>query len=137
MMIDAGAIFKVRGSRLIAGAKATGTDASFSSISSLGHAYAARFTSPVTMTQSLVVDTNPIITQPQAGDWAGIELHNDVDSRSGRGDYERRGIFLNYIAHADIRFGGGQVTVATPSPAINPIYMAESRPTLFVQPYHA
>ena len=129
MMIDAGAIFKVRGSRLIAGSLGTGTDASYSSIQVLGTP-----TQPVFFTsyddQSLGVDTNPIITQPQAGDWAGIEMHNDTDRAQGRGDYERRGIFLNYIAHADIRFGGGQVTVATPSPAINPIYMAEARPTL-------
>ncbi len=129
MVIDAGAIFKVRGSRVIAGSQGTGTDASYSSIQVLGTPQL-----PVFFTsyddQSLGVDTNPIITQPQAGDWAGIEIHNDVDRAQGRGDYERRGIFLNYIAHADIRFGGGQVTVATPSPAISPIYMAEARPTL-------
>ncbi len=129
MMIDAGAIFKLRGSRLVAGSQGTGTDSSFSSIQVLGTP-----TLPVYFTsyddQSLGVDTNPISTTPQAGDWAGIEIHNDVDRAQGRGDYERRGIFLNYVAHADIRFGGGQVTVATPSPAVNPIYMVEARPTL-------
>ncbi|MCC6509042.1 MAG: hypothetical protein IT423_08040, partial [Pirellulaceae bacterium] len=129
MMIDAGAIFKLRGSRVSAGSIASSNDASFSALQVLGTP-----TQPVFFTsyddQSLGVDTNPITTTPQAGDWAGIEMHNGVDRAQGRGDYERRGIFLNYIGHADIRFGGGQVTVATPSPSINPIYMSESRPTL-------
>ncbi len=129
MMIDAGAIFKVRGSRVVAGSQGTGADNSYSSIQVLGiPKQTVYFTSYDD--QSLGIDTNPITTQPQAGDWAGIEIHNDVDRAQGRGDYERRGIFLNYVAHADIRYGGGQVTVATPSPAINPIYLAEARPTL-------
>ncbi len=129
MMVDAGAIFKMRGSRIVAGSVGTGTDASFGAIHVLGTP-----TQPVYFTsyddQSLGTDTNPIITTPQAGDWAGIEMHNDVDRSQGRGDWERRGIFLIYIANADIRFGGGQVTVATPSPAINPIYLPKPGQTL-------
>ncbi|MGN6546573.1 MAG: matrixin family metalloprotease, partial [Aureliella sp.] len=128
-MIDAGAVFKLRGSRITAGSLDTGTDNSFSSIQVLGTP-----SQPVYFTsyddQATGVDTNPLSTTPQAGNWGGIEIHNDVDRAQGRGDYERKGIFLNYISHADIRYGGGQVTVANPSPTVNPIYMAESRPTL-------
>ncbi|MFO1062602.1 MAG: hypothetical protein U0892_01840 [Pirellulales bacterium] len=129
MMIDAGAIFKLKGSRITAGSIDANSDFSFSSIQVLGTP-----TSPVYFTsyndESLGVDTNPIATLPATGDWAGIQIHNDVDRAQGRGDYERQGIFLNYIAQADIRYGGGQVTVVNPSPAINPIYLGESRPTL-------
>ena len=48
----------------------------------------------------------------------------------GFGEYERDGIFLNYVAFADIRYGGGQVTVVSPSPTVNPINLNESRPAL-------
>jgi VCBS repeat-containing protein len=129
MVIDAGAVFKLRGSRLVAGSRDAGIDHRFSSIQVLGTPlHSVIFTSY--NDESVGVDTNPIVTNPTPGDWGGIEIHNDVDRLQGRGDYERQGIFLNYIAHADIRFGGGQVTVANPSPTISPIHLAEARPTL-------
>ncbi len=129
LMVDSGAIFKLGGSRIVAGSSDAGIDTRFSSVQVLGTPR-----TKVLMTsyndQSLGVDTNPLITVPQPGDWGGIEMHNDVDRREGRGDWERNGIFLNYIANADLRFGGGSVVIATNSPVANPIHMRESRPTL-------
>lgn len=129
LMIDARAVFKMGGSRIVAGSRDAGVDNRFSSIQVLGTPKASvLFTSY--NDETLGTDTNPLITTAQRGDWGGIEIHNDVDRNEGRGDWERKGIFLNYIANADMRYGGGPITVASPSPVVNPIDMKEARPTL-------
>ncbi|QDV22465.1 DVUA0089 family protein [Aureliella helgolandensis] len=129
MQVDAGAIFKLQGSRISVGSLSASIDQSLSSLQILGTpAQSVQFTS--FKDQSQGIDTNPINTTPVQGDWGGIDFHGDVDRIEGRGDYERQGIFLNYVAHADLRYGGGQITVSTPSPTVSPINMSESRPTL-------
>ncbi len=129
VMIDAGAIFKLGNSRISTGSLDASIDKSFSSLQVLGTPrQTVNFTSYNDQTQG--TDTNPLITAPQAGDWGGIDLHNNIDRQEGRGDYERKGIFLNYLSHADIRYGGGQITVVSPSPTINPVNLSEARPTL-------
>ncbi|MEM7475538.1 MAG: GEVED domain-containing protein [Planctomycetota bacterium] len=129
LMVDAGAIFKMGASRIVVGSLDAGRDNSFSSLQILG--------TPETQViftsyddQSLGIDTNTLETTPLAGQWGGIEFRNDVDRAQGRGDYERQGIFLNYVGYADMRFGGGQVLATLPSPTISPIHMAEARPTV-------
>ncbi|MEC8555200.1 MAG: Ig-like domain-containing protein [Planctomycetota bacterium] len=128
-MIDAGAIFKMGGSRVVVGSRDAGTDNSFAGLQVLGTPG-----NPVIFTsiddESIGIDTNPIPTQPQAGQWGGIEFRNDVDREQGRGDFERQGIFLNYVGYADMRFGGGQVLATFPSPTVSPLQMSEARPTL-------
>jgi hypothetical protein len=64
------------------------------------------------------------------GDWGGIAFRNDIDRADGRFDFERRGIFLNYVSHADIRYGGGQVVVNSQPRTVNPIHMTDARPTI-------
>ncbi len=129
LMIDAGAIFKLGNSRISTGSLDASIDKSFSSLQVLGTPrQTVNFTSYNDQAQG--TDTNPLITAPQAGDWGGIDLHNNIDRQEGRGDYERKGIFLNYLSHADIRYGGGQITVVSPSPTINPVNLSEARPTL-------
>lgn len=129
MMVDAGAIFKLRNTRISAGSSDAGVNKSLAALQVLGTPrQTANFTSYNDQSQG--TDTNPLTTSPQSGDWGGLDFHNDVDRQEGRGDYERMGIFLNYVSHADIRFGGGQITVVSPSPTINPINLNESRPAL-------
>ena len=129
VMIDAGAILKLGNSRITTGSLDASINKSFSSLQVLGTPrQTVNFTSYNDQAQG--TDTNPLITAPQAGDWGGIDLRNNVDRQEGRGDYERKGIFLNYLSHADIRYGGGQITVVNPSPTINPVNLTESRPTL-------
>lgn len=129
MKIDAGAIFKMQGSRIAAGSLSAGINNSFSALQVLGTpALPVYFTSY--RDESIGVDTNPISTTPGAGDWGGLDFQNAVDRAEGFGGYERQGIFLNYVSNADIRYGGGQVTVSSPSPTVNPINMSEARPTL-------
>ncbi|WP_197995863.1 Ig-like domain-containing protein [Gimesia algae] len=57
------------------------------------------------------------------GDWGGIIFRADSD-------YEDESVFLNYIANADISYGGGQVFVNSVLQTIAPIHIDEARPTL-------
>ncbi len=129
LMVDAGAIFKLGSSRISTGSLNASTNNSFSALQVLGVPGGdVLFTSY--NDESLGVDTNPLGTTPRSGDWGGIDFHGDVDRAEGRGDHELNGVFLNYVSHADIRYGGGQVTVTIPNRVVSPITMSESRPTL-------
>ena len=48
----------------------------------------------------------------------------------GRDVLESEGIFLNYVNHADIRYGGGKVSVNGILSVYTPIHMIEARPTV-------
>ncbi len=129
MMIDAGAIFKLQGTRISTGSLSASINKSLSALQVLGTPQqTVNFTSYRDESQG--TDTNPLNTIPGAGDWGGIDFHEDVDRREGFGSYERKGIFLNFVSNADIRYGGGQITVSSPSPTISPINLTENRPTL-------
>lgn len=141
LMVDAGAILKFGGSRVLVGSVDSTTNRSGAAIQVLGTP-----TTPVYFTsyfdQSLGIDTNPLITSPQKGDWGGIEIRNDIDRTQGRtsilmaggkflaADKEREGIFLNTISNADIRWGGGVVGTGAQSKVVSPIDMAEARPLI-------
>lgn len=142
VMIDAGAILKFLNAKITVGSETIDDDRSLAALQVLGAPIivdqngdvidgAVRMTSHNEERRDgrlLGIDTNPLPTTPGPGDWAGIEFRNDVDFSEGRPVWESEGIFLDYVSHADIRFGGGSVTTATPSVA--PIEMRESRPTL-------
>ena len=61
--------------------------------------------------QTVGLDTNPFVTTPANGDWGGIEFRSDVDRTQGYFQWADEGIFLNYVNHADIRYGGGSVLI--------------------------
>jgi len=141
LMVDAGAILKFGGSRILVGSVDSTTNRSGAAIQVLGTP-----TTPVYFTsyfdQSLGIDTNPLVTTPQKGDWGGIEIRNDIDRAQGRtsillaggkflsADKEREGIFLNTISNADIRWGGGNVGSGAQAKVVSPIEMAEARPLI-------
>ncbi|MCH5376810.1 MAG: pre-peptidase C-terminal domain-containing protein, partial [Planctomycetes bacterium] len=54
-------------------------------------------------------------------DWGGMVFRDDSD-------YESRGIFLNYVNHADIQHGGGKLFGT--NTAYAPIHMVTARPTI-------
>ncbi|WP_198000304.1 Calx-beta domain-containing protein [Gimesia alba] len=58
-----------------------------------------------------------------AGDWGGIIFRADSD-------YEENKVFLNYVANADISYGGGQVYVDSVLQTFAPIHVDGTRPTL-------
>jgi hypothetical protein len=49
---------------------------------------------------------------------------------AGRFSPERQGIFLNYVNHADIRYGGGEVSIDSETRVVTPIHMIDARPTI-------
>ncbi len=149
VMIDAGAILKLRNAKISVGSESIDDDRSLAALQVLGEPTIidTNPTSP-TFNRALTggsvqftsfneerrngvlfgLDNNPIPTTAGAGDWAGIEFRNDVDYSEGRGVWETEGIFLDYVSHADIRYGGGSVTLT--DPIVTPLQMFESRPTL-------
>ena len=86
--------------------------------------------------QVLGVPGNPVLftsssTSPRAGDWGGIDIRGDIDSTDeSKVNPENAGIFLNHIQYADIRYGGGPVSIDGVQVKVSPIDMAVTRPTI-------
>ncbi|MCA9214497.1 MAG: pre-peptidase C-terminal domain-containing protein, partial [Planctomycetales bacterium] len=129
MMVDEGAIFKLRRARIGVGSSTPSVNRSETALQILGvPGNNVIFTS--INDESVGVDNNPLTTRPSAGDWGGILFQNDVDRSEGRFEYEQNGIFLNYVNHADIRYGGGEVVLESVLQAVTPLQMVEARPSL-------
>ena len=129
LMIDAGALFKLRGARIGVGSSPSSIDRSYGALQVLGIPdQQVIFTSY--HDQSLGVDTNPLQTTPVRGDWGGLEFRHDVDTANGRLSAERQGIFLDYVNHAQIQYGGGQVLVDSELRVIDAIHIIDARPTV-------
>ena len=76
-------------------------------------------------------DSNPSNkTTPAAGDWGGIMFRRDLDQTAGRLDWENAGVFLNCVNQADIRYGGGSVVVNQIAQTVSPIHAIDARPTV-------
>jgi hypothetical protein len=122
VMIDAGAIFKLRRANINVGSFAQGIDLGGGAIQVLGTPQRqVLFTSY--NAETIGKDTNPLVTTPQKGDWGGIVFRDDSD-------YEGNGVFLNYVSHAQITYGGGSVIVDSIESVYNPIHIATARPTI-------
>ncbi|WP_164101090.1 dockerin type I domain-containing protein [Candidatus Laterigemmans baculatus] len=144
VMVDAGVILKLRNAGISVGSNTVDTDRSESALQVLGTPIlvggngtavrgpgGAAVSGRVVFTsyddQQVGVDTNPLQTTPTAGQWGGLSFRNDVDYAQGRPVHENEGIFLNYVAQADIRYGGGTAGGQVP---VTPIEMHEARPTV-------
>ncbi|KAA5544554.1 hypothetical protein FYK55_09550 [Roseiconus nitratireducens] len=149
MVIDSGAILKFSRARVGVGSVAPTIDLSDSSLQVLG-------TPTILLDNGLVArdNTNSIIPgdvyftsinddtvgtgnqvgilpQAQAGDWGGIDFRGDLDTADeSRRNLEREGIFLNHIQHANLRYGGGAVSIGGRQVVVSPIDMAITRPTI-------
>ncbi|WP_040768554.1 pre-peptidase C-terminal domain-containing protein, partial [Novipirellula maiorica] len=144
LVIDAGAVFKMRRSQVSVGSTAPLVDQSESSLQILGtptligsngriitDANGVAIPGSVVFT-SFNDDLDP--TSPDSaskGDWGGIDFRGDIDSADeSRVFLEDEGIFLNHIQYADLRYGGGQVSLNGRQTVISPIDMAVTRPTI-------
>lgn len=127
VMVDAGAILKMRRAAVVVGSTSATVDKSGSAFQVLGKPSA-----PVYMTswgdQATGIDTDPLPTTPAQGDWGGILYRNDVDNAAGRFNYEDRGIFLNYVNNVNFRYGGGSVVIGSVPQSVSPIQMYDARP---------
>jgi len=129
MMVDAGAVFKMRTSTITVGSDSPTVDRSKSALQLLGTPdQSVLFTSH--NDEAIGIDTNPLITTPSPGDWGGLIFRNDVDRSAERDNHEQDGVFLNYVNHADMRYGGGTVTINSIVQVINPVHMTDARPTI-------
>jgi hypothetical protein len=132
VMIDAGAILQLRRAGLQVGSSETtvSTDRSGGALQILGTpTQRVYFTSY--NDQTIGVDSRPALnTSPTPGDWGGILFRNDLDNADGRFNWEDHGIFLNYVNFADIRYGGGSITVDNADPTLNAVHMVDARPTV-------
>lgn len=146
-MIDAGAIFKLRRARIGVGSSTLTVDRSGGALQVLGAPYlldaagrvlvdssgtpvpgSVYFTSR--MDENIGQDGTLSTTAPAAGDWGGIVMRADLDNAEARPNLEAQGIFLNYVNHADIRYGGGLLKINALDQIVNPIQILETRPTI-------
>ena len=129
LMIDAGSVFKMRRSAFSVGSTAIEIDRSGGALQVLGTPeHNVIFTS--FNDESIGTDTDPLPQSPRPGDWGGLVLRNDLDRSESRFDYERQGIFLDFINQADIRYGGANVTVDSVEQTFTPIHLIDARPTI-------
>ncbi|GIW99402.1 MAG: hypothetical protein KatS3mg111_2735 [Pirellulaceae bacterium] len=150
VMIDAGAILKMRRARVGVGSSSVSVDRSGGSLMVLGTPVLTDATGQVVQDGdgqavtgsvyftsisdvSLGKNANPSVTgsNPRAGDWGGLDFRNRVDAQEpGRAQPELLGQFNNYVVHADLRYGGGQVVIDGVSQTVAPVQMIDARPTI-------
>lgn len=126
VVIDEGAIFKMRQSSIQVGSSSVAIDLSGSAIQVLGTPdNSVIFTSY--NDESIGNDSNSLPTTPSPGDWGGILIRNDLDRVEGRFDYEQIGVFPNYISNAEMLYGGGRVSIASVERVIDPVHLIDAR----------
>lgn len=150
LMIDSGAIVKLRRAAVNVGSSSVTTDRSAAALqvlgtpillSSLGTVVRDPFGAPVPGSvyftslhdKTLGTGVNPDQAPPPAfaGDWGGIAFRNDIDAQDrNRFNYEAAGAFLNHVNFADMRYGGGIVVISGLPQVVAPVEMLDARPTL-------
>lgn len=122
VMIDAGAVIKLRDTNIDVGRSTPTIDRSAAALQVLGTpASRVVFTSFHDDTAGGISDAPNI--QPAPGDWGGLVFRDESD-------HEAQAIFLNYVNQADIRYGGGQIVVDSVRSIYNPIHLETARPTI-------
>ena len=157
-MIDAGAVLKFRGARVGVGSSTVQVDRSGGALQVLGTPRVVKISlsgEPVateligdddfdglgyddgsvifTSLRDRTVDTAAAGNSPApaAGDWGGIVYRRDLDQAEGLRDLEDEGIFLQYVNHAEFRYGGSSnILVDSVQQLINPIQVINLRPTI-------
>ena len=122
LMIDEGALLKLRKANIDAGTSAVAVNRSGGAVQVLGTP-----DQPV-LFRSYRDDTvggneDPTDVAAKPGDWGGIVLRDDSDM-------EQQGIYLNWINHADMADGGGKVRVGSVEMRFAPVHLIASRPTV-------
>ncbi|MGB7342821.1 MAG: hypothetical protein WBD20_01290, partial [Pirellulaceae bacterium] len=149
MVIDAGAIIKMSRSRIGIGSVSPLIDQSDASIQILGtptltgsNGLPARDSANQIIPGSVYFtsindntigagNSTAISTSPKAGDWGGIDFRGDLDTADeSRRNRENEGVFLNHVQYADLRYGGGAVSIGGQQTIVSPIDMAVTRPTI-------
>lgn len=148
MVVDAGAIIKFRNSFVSVGSNSPTINRAGGALMTLGTpvivesngqiaANVLQEPIPGSVILTSYNDTSvgtgnpPTTGLARPGDWGGIDFRGDIDSADeGRVNLEANGVFLNQIYGADIRYGGGQVSIAGQNQALAPISIDVTRPTI-------
>jgi hypothetical protein len=149
VMVDAGAVIKSRRAVIGVGSSSPSVDRSAGALQLLGVPRIVDASGSVrrdstgqpivgnvvltSLHDTIGVGKNPDKNPPAAapGDWGGVAFRADLDHRDfNRFSYEKQGIFLNSVHYADIRFGGGNVTINGVPTLVDPVHIADSRPTV-------
>lgn len=130
VMVDAGTIIKLRGANIEAGSQSSGVDRSGGALQVLGTPArngSGQDIGSVIITsfhnESVGSNSDSRTTTPGRGDWGGLVFRDDSDQ-------EQFGIFLSYVNHAKISYGGGQVPLLPSSPTYDPIHLIKARPNI-------
>ncbi len=122
VMIQAGALLKMRKSNLDVGTSAVDVNRSAGALQLLGTPRNSVFLRSY-HDDTMGGNSDGVGPQPASGDFGGIVFRDDSD-------LERSGIFYNYVNHADIKHGGGKVFVGSSEISFSSIYLTNARPTL-------
>ena len=122
VMIDEGAVFKFSKANIDVGTSAAAASRAGAALQVLGTP-ANRVTFTSYHDDTIGGNTDGFGPATQGGQWGGIVLRQDSDVAGGRA-------FLNTIANADIRYGGGQVLVDSRLQTFTPIHLETTRPTI-------
>jgi hypothetical protein len=122
VMIDAGAVLKLRAANIDVGSSSPLVDRGGAAIQVLG-----------TPDHNVILssyhddkvggDSDNVGPAVSGGQWGGIVLRQDSDAASKKA-------FVNSIANASIRYGGGQVLVDSVMASFAPIQLESTRPTI-------
>ncbi|WP_182866720.1 tandem-95 repeat protein [Stieleria mannarensis] len=122
VMIEAGALFKMRRANIDAGSSSANISRSNSSIQVLGTPeHSVLFRSY--HNDAFGGDSDGVGPSVSPGDFGGIVFRGDSD-------LDAFGSYLNYVNHADIDNGGGNVFVDANELPFAPIYITDARPTV-------
>ncbi|HPM79751.1 MAG TPA: S8 family serine peptidase, partial [Candidatus Anammoximicrobium sp.] len=122
LMIDEGALLKLRQANIDVGASIPNVDRSGGALQVLGtpdHPVLFRSYHD----DAFGGNTDPNDKAAEPGDWGGLVFRDTSD-------LETRGIFLDAVYQADLRHGGGKVIVNSVQSDYAPIHLEQARPTV-------
>ncbi len=122
VMIDAGTVFKLRSAIIDVGSSSPAVSRAEAALQVLGTP-ASKVTFTSYHDDTIGGDSDRFLTATQGGQWGGIVFRGDSDAASKKA-------FINTVSQADMRFGGGEVTVDARRERFAPIQVENTRPTL-------
>jgi hypothetical protein len=138
VMVDAGALFKLRSAVIDVGTSSQNVDRSNGVLQVLGTPFnTVRFDSLKNDAVGGHSDAT-VFSGPVAGDWGGIVFRQDSDLTGttiagqsfSRLDYTGKSTFLNWVNFATLLYGGGQVNQDSVVQVFSPVHIVQSRPTV-------
>jgi hypothetical protein len=122
VMIDGGAIIKLQGAIIDAGTSSVTVNRSQGALQVLGTpGRSVYFTS--WHNDAIGGDSDAVGNPLAAGNWGGLVFRPDSDlPLPGTG----AGVFLNYVNHADLSYGGGTVIVNSVQQVFDPVHLISS-----------